>query len=108
MKQINSHYHALRVLKSVQQKFRKAIISNCDQELVICISWCVLNVSKGNIALTGCNMRKLRKHKVVLLKIVDMHVPLPGKKRLIIQHGGFFIPLLAAVLPTLASLIPAK
>jgi hypothetical protein len=51
------------VLKTVHPKLRKAIISNCDKELVNCISECVLNVMNGNLS---CNTRKLRKHKVAL------------------------------------------
>ena len=56
----------------------------------------------------GREKRKLNKHKLVLRKVVDRLVPLPGKERLIVQSGDFLVPLLAAVLPTLASLITAK
>jgi len=108
MKRIKANYHALHVLKASQPKLRKAIISNCDRDIVNCISECVLNVLNDNIELTGCDTRKLRKHKLALRKLVDKQVPLSGKKRLIVQREGFFLPLLAAVLPTLASLIAAK
>ena len=73
-----------------------------------CTSEFVLNVLNGNIAVTGCAKRKFGKHKLALRKLDDKHVPLPGKKRLIVQRGFFLLPLLAAVLPTLASLIAAK
>jgi len=75
---------------------------------VNCISERVLNVPNGNIALTGCEKRKHRKHKLPLRTLVDKQVSLPDKKRLIVQRGGFLLPLLAAVLPTLDSLIAAK
>jgi len=75
---------------------------------VNCISECVLNVLNGNIALTGCDRRKLRKHNLALRKHVDKQVPLSGKKRLIVQRGGFLLPLLECVLPTLGVLIAAK
>ena len=45
---------------------------------------------------------------LALRKLVDIKVPLPGKKRLIVLSDGFLLNLLAAVLPTLASLIAAK
>jgi len=32
-------------------------------------------------------------------------VPLSSKKKLIVQRGGFLLPLLSAVLPAIASLI---
>ena len=64
-----------------------------------------MNVLNGNIALTGCDTSKLRKHKYALWKLVDKHVLLSGKMRLIVQRGEFLLPLLAADQPTLDSLI---
>ena len=83
---------------------RKATISNCDTELVNCISKCLERLN-GNNALTGCDTRELRKHKFVFRKLVDDHVLLSGKKLLIVQRDGFLLPLMAAVLLTLAILI---
>jgi len=103
MKRVKN-YHTLQVLKTAEPKLRKAIISNCNKELVNCISECVLNVLNGNIKLTGCVTRKLQKHKAALRKISDRRVPL-SKKKLIVQRGGFLVPLLSAILSTLASLI---
>jgi len=105
MKYVRSNYHTLQVLKTAKPKLRKAIISNCNKELVNCTSECVLNVLNGNIKLTGCNTRKLQKHKAALCKVADRHVSLSGKKKLIVQHRGFLLPLLSAVLPTIANLI---
>ena len=90
-----------------QPKLRRTIISICDKEPVNFIRVCVLNFLKVNIALR-CDTRKIRKHKFALRKLVDRQVPLSGKKQLILQRGVFLLPLLAAVLPTLASLISAK
>ena len=57
--------------------------------------------------MTGCENRKLSKHKLALRKLVRQ-VQFQGKKWLIFQIGGFLLPFLAAVLPTLASLFEAK
>ena len=73
--------------------------------MVHCISECILNVQNGNIKLTGCDTHKLQKHKAALRKVSDKRVPLSAKKELIVQRGGFLLPLLSAILPTLASLI---
>ena len=99
MKQVKSNYHALHVLRSAAPKLRKAIISNCKKELVN------LNVLNGNVKFTVCNTRKLRKHKVTLRKVPDKRVPLSTRKKLIVQRGGFLLPLLSAVLTAIASLI---
>ena len=105
MKHLRSHYHALHVLKGAAPKLRKAIILNGDKQLVNSICECVLNVLNGNVELSSCVKRKLRKHKNVLRKVVDKRVSLSGKKKAIVQRGGFLLPLLSAVLPALATLI---
>ena len=73
-----------------------------------CIGECVLNVLKGIIKLLGCSTRKLRKHKAALCKVADRHVSLWGRKRFIVQRGGFILPLLEAILPTIARIISAR
>ena len=105
MKHLRSNYHALHVLKGAAPKLRKAIISNCDRELLNSICECVLNLLNGNVKLSGCVKRKLRKHKAVLRKVADKRVPNSVKKKLIVQQGGFLLPLLSAVLPALTTLI---
>jgi hypothetical protein len=102
---VRSNYLALKVLKTAHPKLRIAIISNCDKELVNCISECVLNVMNGNLP---CNTRKLRKHNVTLRKVTDRHVSLSGKKRIIVQRGGFLLPLLSAILPKIAGLFTRR
>jgi hypothetical protein len=105
MKRIKSNYHALNVLKSAQPKLRKAIISNCNRELLNCISECILNVLNGNLKVSDCAKQKLKKHKSVHRKVADKRVTSSAKMRLIHQRGGFLLPLLTAVLPTLANLL---
>jgi len=105
MKREKSNYHAPHVLKTAEPRLRKAIDSNCKKELEKTISECVLNALNGNIKLTGCSKPNLRKHKAALRKVADKRVSLSSKKKFIVQNGGFLLPLLSAVLPTIASLI---
>jgi intracellular sulfur oxidation DsrE/DsrF family protein len=97
MKRIKSNYNHLQVLKTSKARLRKAIIKTCDSELVKTISECVLNVLRGNVTLAACQ-NKLQQFKVPLRSLAD-------KKRLKNQGGGFIVPLLSAILPTIASLI---
>jgi len=105
MKRVRSNFHALHVLKTADPRLRKALITNCNKELVNFISECVLNVLNGNLKLSGCTTRELQKYKSALLKVTYRHVSDLGKKRLIVQRGGFLLPLLSAILPTIESLI---
>ena len=45
MKRIKSSFYKLHTLKDAKPKLRKAIITNCDKELIHTISECALNVS---------------------------------------------------------------
>ena len=105
MKRLRSKFLALHVLKTATPKMRKAIISSCDRELVLSMCECVLNVLNGNVRFSDCVARKLRKDRAVLRKVADKRVPLSGKKKLIVQRGGFLLPLVGAVLRATASLI---
>jgi len=80
MKLVKSNYHTLHVLKTAHPKLRKAIITNCNKELVNSISECILNVLNGNVKLSGCRRRKLRNYKALLRKVADKRVPLSSKR----------------------------
>jgi len=105
MKRIRSNYHALQVLKTADPKLRKAILANCNSGLAKTLSECSLNLLRGNVKLTPCPKRKLRKYLLHLRKLADKRVSLSAKKKSIVQRGGFLLPLLGAVLPTIASLL---
>ena len=102
---ISDEASEIELLRTAEPKLRKAIISNCNKELVNSISECILNVLNGNVKLAGCNTSKLRKHKDTLRKVADKRIPLSAKKKLIVQRGGFLLPLLSTILPAIASLI---
>jgi hypothetical protein len=105
MKRIKSNYHALQVLKTADRKLRKVILTNCKGELVKTLSECSLNLLRGNVKLTPCQKRTLRKYRQILRKLADKRVSLSAKKKTIVQRGGFLLPLLGAVLLTIASLL---
>ena len=103
MKRIKSNYHALKLLKTAQPKLRKAIISNCNQELLNCISECILNVLNGNLCQTALN-KSYESIKQYFARSLISASP-SAMKRLINQRRGFLLPLLSAVLPTLTNLL---
>ena len=105
MKRLHSNYRSLHVLKDARPKLRRAIIANSDKELINSVGVCALNVLQGNVKLSKCAKRKLRKLRRQLRTVADTHVSLARKKKVIIQSGRFIVPLLSLVLPTIASLV---
>ena len=101
MRRIKANYHTLQVLENARPKLCKAIVSNCNKDLLHSISECVLNVLNGNIHVSDCAKRILEKYNCSLRSLVDRRLPLASRKRVIIQRGGFLLPVLSAVLPTL-------
>jgi len=93
MRTVIPNIHALHVHKTAEPKLRRAIILNCNKELVNTISEDILKVLNVNVKFSGCNTRKLRKYKTTLRKVADKLVPLSTKKKLIVQRGGFLLPL---------------
>jgi hypothetical protein len=103
MKRIRSNYHLLHALKVAPPRLRKAIVENSDKGLFLGIAELVLNVLKGNCKISDASTKRLRKHKGALRRMVDREVAL--KKKLVVQRGGFLIPLLTAALSALPSLL---
>jgi len=63
---------------------------------------------KGNVQLSSCSKKKLKKHKRQIRKVADKKVSAATKKKILVQKGGFLLPLLSAVLPAIASLLVTK
>ena len=80
MKRVKSNYHDLQVLKTAEPRLRKALITNCNKELVNCITECVLNMINGYLKLSVCYKRKLLKRNSALRKFADRRVSHLGKK----------------------------
>ena len=105
---LKSHYPTLELLNKATPELRKAIISKCGPDLLKCISEVAVNVLRGNLELPDSSAKKLKKHSASIRKVASKRVSVKDKKKIINQKGGFLLPLLAAVLPTLASLLTSR
>ena len=78
---LNLHtYRILYSLKSADPKLRKAIIANCVQETLKSICECALNFLRGNIPLTACSKRILKKYMNSIRKVADKRISLGQTK----------------------------
>jgi hypothetical protein len=64
-----------------------------------------VNKPLGVKSLSDCTKRKLKEHKFKPRSLVDNSVLLIAKKRILVKREGFLLPILTAVLPTVAILI---
>ena len=102
---VQDREHVLHVLASCHPKQRKAILQTADDKLVKAVCECSLNLVKGNIPLTQEQKRKFHRHRYTLRRLGKKTTPLPRKKKILAQQGGFVGLLLKTILPTLASLL---
>lgn len=83
-------------------KNRKNIFDKSEQDLVTVLEECVLNTLNGNIQHSKKDRKKLEKHKYNLRKFINCQTS-KGKKKILIQKGGF----LQYILPGAISIITA-
>lgn len=89
----------LEALRHSDKEQRLALLRKADQKLIKYICECALNVLKGAVSLKSCQKNKLKKHKQVLRKLATKPTGKNSwkkKKRVIVQKGGGFLPLLLA------------
>lgn len=87
---------ALKTLHHADKNQRVLLLKNADHGLVKGICECVLNVLNGCVKICDKTRKKLGKYKKVLRNIVDRRKTEGGwksKKRLILQKGAGFLPL---------------
>lgn len=98
------HVALLNALCHADSRQRNALVRTADHALIKCICECALNVLHGVVPLRDSEKSKLKRHRVILRKLIantrggSDAARWKSKKRAIVQHGGSFLPLLLAPL----------
>lgn len=95
----------LRALFHAKPGQRKHILAQSPDSLVKALCEIALNLVKGNIPLTTCQLKKLKKQKNIFRLLADKKKSLKKKRAALRQKGGFIFPLLATLAPVFGSLI---
>ena len=85
---------------------RSKILSRAPDQLVKTICNAVLNLERGDIALSKAQKKSFAKHRAQIAKLTSPSFSVPTKRKILLQKGGFFplIPLLlSTVLPSIGS-----
>lgn len=93
-REVKAHAHLLQALLKVSRKQRLAILKEADKQLVKCICECSLNLLKGRVPLKSEEKKKLSTYKVLLRNLALRKGGWKSKKKILLQKGGNFIPLL--------------
>lgn len=96
----------LKALLKLKPQQRLAILKSADKELVRCLCECALNVIKGKVPVNSGHKKKLSPYKQLLRKLVLKKGSWKNKKKILLQKGGNFIPLiLGPILSTVLSAV---
>lgn len=105
-KRLFGHRHLINVLATASPKLRKAILNQADKSLIQTLTESCHNVANGNIKISPCNLRKLKRYKSQIRKITCPKSGWQLKKKVLIQSGGFLpilMPIISSVLGGIVS-----
>lgn len=91
-KSVHTHREYLRALCKLKPYYRNILVKAADADAIKCICECIFNVLKGSVPITEKEKLKLRKHKKVLRELIKKG-DLKKKRKIIIQTGGAFLPI---------------
>lgn len=105
---IKRNWPLLKALFEGNARQKRAILQTASGELINTICELALNVLKGNIPLTGSQLKKIRKQKVGIKLFANKKTSIKKKRKVLNQKGGFLLPLLSVAIPFLTSLIAGR
>lgn len=111
MKRTKANTSLKRTIKflatNTHPQITKLILQKANTDVIKSISNAALNAYKGNIKISPINRAKFAKHRKVFEALLNRHVPITKKRKLLVnQKGGFaFAPLIPILLSTVISAI---
>lgn len=78
-------------LCTTQPAIRKKMLQTSNLDIIRAICEIILNIYYKHIALSASTLTALRKHKTVLLQLINKKGDLAAKKDLLVKHSDSFI-----------------
>jgi len=103
-KRLHRHFLLLKHLSKLSEQQKKNFIKTADKSLVQSICECCINILNGQVPLNASQRARLKRNKRNLRSLILSKTAI-GKKRKILQKGGFLSAILSAALPIVGSLI---
>jgi hypothetical protein len=84
---------------------KKKLLKDTDDSVVTGVAECCYNLLHGNVTTTKKNMTRLGRYKKQLRKMANKKVAKKTKRQMLMQKGGFLVPLLSVLAPILTGII---
>lgn len=100
---VNRNKKFLEYYLEADKTRRRSLLQSAKKDQIDCICEVALNVLKKNVPVSSSVRDQLSKHRKYITKIAVEKGAAKSKKRVLVQRGGAFLPLLlSTVLPFLA------
>jgi hypothetical protein len=97
---VKKYLPILRLLAKSTPYKRKKLLLAADTNFIKILIECCFNILNGNVKLPKQKIQKLEKYKEIIRKIAKASKNINNKKKVLIQKGGAFLPL---ILPSIIS-----
>ena len=106
-KRFEKNRKLLEIVGECKKKLRNSIILNSDNDFILTIIECVLNIMNGNVNLNDENFKILKPYNKTLKKLIKKKISLNNKRKIIVQKGGFLQFLIPAIISAVGSIASA-
>ena len=103
-KRFEKNRKLLEIVGECKKKLRNSIILNSDNDFILTIIECVLNIMNGNVNLNDENFKILKPYNKTFKKLIKKKISLNNKRKIIVQKGGFLQFLIPAIISAVGSI----
>lgn len=104
MSEIQKYLPLLRLIAGATPYKRKKLLLAADDNFLKILIECCYNTLEGNVQLSEQKIKKLKKYKNDIRKIAKATKSVKGKRKILVQSGGAFLPI---ILPSIISALIA-
>ena len=106
-KRFEKNRKLLEIVGESKKKLRNSIILNSDNDFILTIIECMLNIMNGNVNLNDENFKILKPYNKTFKKLIKKKISLSNKRKIIVQKGGFLQFLIPAIISAVGSIASA-
>lgn len=98
-KRLKRNIGGLQLLANAKKQQRNAFINTASKDQIECLCDCANNFLKGNIPFSEAEVRKLKRYQKQIRFLANKdNNDIEGKRKILVQYGGFLPALLTPIL----------
>ena len=102
---VRRHLPSIKRLQRMNAGSRKKYLASCSQDFVDTLCECCKNLLNENIPIRQTQLKKLKRHKLVLRKLANKKTSSEQRRKILQQKGGFLGLLIKPLIGLAGSLL---